>query len=483
MADGEREAPAAGNFDLFRFGRIGPFLTWDPAIPPAAPVGYIGDPAIPHAITGSPYGTNYFKVERQQPDGSYALYNYFTNQFTVAGKKAKSLAVSANPAGAFYTSPRSVDLTASDANATIYYTIDGSDPKTNPAKILYDTSISIPTTALLKFYAELPDGTQSDLMSEQYDIDTTPFSVLATPAGGLVVDSVQVTLSSVPSTRAGKIYYTKDGSSPLTSPTKILYTAPITFTSTTQITLRSVMVDISGTASPERTDIYSFTQSKPAVTPPVSNFVVNSRLTNTSVPVTTAWTSTAFGGRTIARHTATVANNGVNSNVPLSPVTRTDVTQTLASGRSYLYTVTARDSAGNISIPAPGTLFNLFAAQESTRGFGFQGGWTRIASPTFSSGFAMSATKAGIVATLTVAGSKFGWVSARGPTLGIATVSVDGGAPITVDLYSATSLPNSIVYVTPAMTAGTHVIRVSPTGTRNVRSTGNRVDVDAIVGF
>jgi hypothetical protein len=143
----------------------------------------------------------------------------------------------------------------------------------------------------------------------------------------------------------------------------------------------------------------------------------------------------------------------------------------------------AKDSGGNTGITTSGTLFNLFAAQESTRGFGFQGGWTRIASPTFSGGIAMTATRAGVVATMTVTGSKFGWVSARGPTLGIATISVDGGAPVTVDLYSATSLPNSIVYVTPALAAGTHVIRVIPTGTRNARSTGTRVDVDAIVGM
>ena len=475
--------PEAGNFDLFRFGRIGPFVTWDPAIAPQAPVGYIGDPAIPHAVTGSPFNTNYFKIERQQPDGTYVLYNYFTDQFTVSGKKAKALSVSAAPAGAFYSSPRSVDLTASDANAKIYYTTDGTDPKTNPEKNLYDTSISIPTTTLLKFYAELPDGTQSDIVSEPYSVDVTPFSVTATPAGSPVVDTVQVTLARTPSTRAGTIFYTRDGSSPLSSATKLVYTAPITITSVTQVTLKSFMLDLSGLASPERTDVYTFSQSKPVVTPPVSNFVVNSRLTGTAVPVITSWTSAAFAGRTIASHTATVAINALNAAVTLNPVTRTNVTQTLGSGASYRYSVTARDSGRNVSAASAGTLFNLFAAQETTRGFGFPGGWTRITAATFSGGRAMSTTRAGINATLTVTGSKFGWVSARGPTLGIATVSVDGGAPVTVDLYSATSLPASVVYVTPALAAGTHVIRVTPTGTRNARSTGNRVDVDAIVGM
>jgi cysteine-rich repeat protein len=41
--------------------RVGPFLVWDTS-PPAPPGGFIGHPAVPHAITGSPCGTNFFKV-------------------------------------------------------------------------------------------------------------------------------------------------------------------------------------------------------------------------------------------------------------------------------------------------------------------------------------------------------------------------------------------------------------------------------------
>src|SRR3954454_16487487 len=39
--------------------RLGPFLAWDPTVAPAAPAGYLGDPAINHQVTGSPVGTNY----------------------------------------------------------------------------------------------------------------------------------------------------------------------------------------------------------------------------------------------------------------------------------------------------------------------------------------------------------------------------------------------------------------------------------------
>ncbi|WP_373048086.1 PKD domain-containing protein [Vulgatibacter sp.] len=41
--------------------RIGPFLQWSPIAD--APAGYVGDPAVPHAVSGSPFGTNFFRVE------------------------------------------------------------------------------------------------------------------------------------------------------------------------------------------------------------------------------------------------------------------------------------------------------------------------------------------------------------------------------------------------------------------------------------
>ena len=54
------------DFDGALDSRVGPFLTWDGGSPPA---GFIGDPAIDHAITGSPYATNFFRIEG--PAGSF----------------------------------------------------------------------------------------------------------------------------------------------------------------------------------------------------------------------------------------------------------------------------------------------------------------------------------------------------------------------------------------------------------------------------
>ena len=50
----------AGAFGEALTGQVGPFLKWTGT---DAPAGYIGDPLIPHTVTGSPFQTNFVKVE------------------------------------------------------------------------------------------------------------------------------------------------------------------------------------------------------------------------------------------------------------------------------------------------------------------------------------------------------------------------------------------------------------------------------------
>src|SRR5213078_3005878 len=68
---------------LAPFSWISTWLQWD-ATAPAPPAGFIGDPAVLHTITGSPCGTNFFRVEGPGlPAGGVE-----TNLWSVLGKKA-----------------------------------------------------------------------------------------------------------------------------------------------------------------------------------------------------------------------------------------------------------------------------------------------------------------------------------------------------------------------------------------------------------
>ena len=81
-------------------------------------------------------------------------------------------------------------------------------------------------------------------------------------------------------------------------------------------------------------------------------------------------------------------------------------------------------------------------------------------------------------------GSTVAWVSTMGPDRGMATVSVDGGAATTVDLYSPTLKPATLVWqATNLGTATGHTIRVTVLSTRNAAATGNKVDIDAYLGL
>jgi hypothetical protein len=69
--------PVPGNFDAALGGRVGPFLQWDQLLPgesltvtnaAGATEQFVGDPNYDHTFTGSPFGTNFLRVDG--PPGS-----------------------------------------------------------------------------------------------------------------------------------------------------------------------------------------------------------------------------------------------------------------------------------------------------------------------------------------------------------------------------------------------------------------------------
>ena len=73
------------NYEASLKSRVTRFLRWDPAVAPEAPAGYVGDPAVPHRVTGSPLGTNFFRVEGPNV-GGVGINVIQTDLFAVQGK-------------------------------------------------------------------------------------------------------------------------------------------------------------------------------------------------------------------------------------------------------------------------------------------------------------------------------------------------------------------------------------------------------------
>ena len=79
--------------------RIGPFLKWDPTVAPAAPTGYTGNPGVDHQVVGSPYETNFVRIEQLNPTTGVVISQLgFTDLFAVQGRYAVNAGVDLNQA-------------------------------------------------------------------------------------------------------------------------------------------------------------------------------------------------------------------------------------------------------------------------------------------------------------------------------------------------------------------------------------------------
>lgn len=104
-------------------------------------------------------------------------------------------------------------------------------------------------------------------------------------------------------------------------------------------------------------------------------------------------------------------------------------------------------------------------------------GWQVFSDPTANGGTWRTSATSGNTAAFGFTGSSVTWVSHKGPHQGKATVTIDGVAKGTVDLYSATTAAYSVTY--SGLSTAAHTITVKVTGTKNAASTGAGVVVDA----
>jgi hypothetical protein len=86
---------------------------------------------------------------------------------------------------------------------------------------------------------------------------------------------------------------------------------------------------------------------------------------------------------------------------------------------------------------------------------------------------------AGETLTLPFRGTGIAWVGYKGPDGGIATVQIDGGAPVEVDTYSATAKVQQVVFTAAGLSDANHTLTITATGRRNAASSAPRIVVDA----
>src|SRR4051812_31586824 len=105
---------------------------------------------------------------------------------------------------------------------------------------------------------------------------------------------------------------------------------------------------------------------------------------------------------------------------------------------------------------------------EQGDGAGVLGGVWATSSNTLDSGGSIGfSTSPGAAAELSFSGSSIKWVARKAATAGVSDVFVDDVKVATVDLYSAVSQYQQVVFSSSGLVAGPHRIRVVRTGTKN----------------
>jgi acyl carrier protein len=155
-----------------------------------------------------------------------------------------------------------------------------------------------------------------------------------------------------------------------------------------------------------------------------------------------------------------------------------------SAGGSHTLTARARDASGKSTLAAAVRV--TVAAETTTRleetaaAIAYAGGWSHgnTARP-WSGGSASLGTVAGARATLSFSGTAAGWISMRGPQMGIAHVFVDGAHVSTVDAYAAAEQIGAVLFTASGLSNGPHTLAIEATGTRNPAASEIYVVVDA----
>jgi hypothetical protein len=166
-------------------------------------------------------------------------------------------------------------------------------------------------------------------------------------------------------------------------------------------------------------------------------------------------------------------------------------TGTLASGTHTVkieWTGTKNASATdtNICVDAfdflgtPVQAIALIRYQQTVAALAFTGTWTTSTVAAASGGSFKYANASGASVTVPFTGTSFSWIAKKSPSYGKATVTLDGGAPATVDLYDAATLYQQGVWSSGKLTSGLHWVKIGWTGDKNASATGANIGIDAV---
>ncbi|QIN81377.1 hypothetical protein GBA63_01110 [Rubrobacter tropicus] len=391
------------DFNEARFSRVGPFLTLADKTkePTDAPDGgrYLADPVTDQdVVQGSPImahadpndpdspmvPANFFRVEGPgiravQDEESAVDFNRGTAEkpyiqsdfFSVTGRYSEFQAA-ASAVGGFYNRPLDVTLGASEFDARIFYTLDGSEPvgadgqpTENAREFVAGAPIQIPANGetTLKYAATSATHPRpTKVYTEVYKMDTEAPVVVAedTPEAGSVVEGARVFENVNPAVRLSvanepgkvKIFYTTNGTDP-SDPTNVdraLYDAATPVVIRKDTTLKFWAVDEAGNSSEVGAQAYDIVDNQAPNVPSVDLAAESDTGKSNEDNVTNAASLTFTGDAEAGSAVKILVNGTERGSAVAGEDNRYSVTIAgLAPGADLPVTATATDQSGNTS--------------------------------------------------------------------------------------------------------------------------------------
>lgn len=169
--------------------------------------------------------------------------------------------------------------------------------------------------------------------------------------------------------------------------------------------------------------------------------------------------------------------------------TETTFSYTFDDTGAYTLDLVVSNSAGSdtetvsitvydMSTPLPSTTLNDNQTGSGVNQISYAGNWNSGASSGAYQDDEHWTGTSGASFTILFYGTQMKLYATTNAHHGIAEVSIDGGEPVDVDLYSSDRTPQALVYTSPELSMGPHTITVTNSGRHNSAATGNTIVLD-----
>jgi hypothetical protein len=234
-----------------------------------------------------------------------------------------------SPAAGSYKAAQTVTIKSATSGATIYYTTNGTNPATSATAIKYSAPVAVSKTETLEAVAKATGYANSVVATAAYTI-VAPSAAAPTfsPAAGTYTGTQTVTIRSA--TANASICYTTDGSNPLTSSTRLNYTAPVSVTKSETL---NAFADTPGVTQNSAVATAAYVIKPPAAATPTFSPAAGTYTAAQTVTIKTAISSATIYYTTDGTNPATSAT-AIKYSAPVT-VSKTETLEAVAKATGY----------------------------------------------------------------------------------------------------------------------------------------------------